>query len=63
MQEDLEKKQDAYEQEVEGLRVLEGKMAEYDEWLGEEDEKVAKLSPIAWSVDLLKQQKEETKVC
>ena len=38
-------------------------MAEYDEWLGEEDEKVAKLSPIAWSVDLLKQQKEETKVC
>ena len=62
LQDDLEKKQEAYEQEVEGLRVLEGKMAEYDEWLGEQDDRVMKLSPVAWSIELLKQQKEETKV-
>ena len=37
-------------------------MVEYDEWLGEQDDRVMKLSPVAWSVELLKQQKEETKV-
>lgn len=62
LQEDLAKKQQAYEHEVEGLKALEVKMAEYDAWLKEEDTKVLNLPPLAWSLELLKQQKEDTKV-
>ena len=62
LQEDLANKQQAYQQEVEGLKTLEGNMAEYDAWLEEEDAKVVKLLPLAWSLDLLKRQRDETKV-
>ena len=62
LQEDLAKKKEDYEQEVEGLKTLEGNMAAYDEWLEEEDAKVVNLPPLAWSLELLKQQREDTKV-
>ena len=62
LQEDLANKQKAYQQQVEGLKTLEGKMTEYDAWLGQEEVKIVDLSPLAWSLDLLKQQKEEAKV-
>ena len=62
LQEDLAKKQQDYEQEVEGLKALEGNMAAYDEWLKEEDTKVVNLPPLAWSLELLEQQREDTKV-
>lgn len=62
LQEDLAKKQRDYEQEVEGLKALEGNMAAYDEWLKEKDAKVVNLPPLAWSLELLEQQREDTKV-
>ena len=62
LQEDLAKKQQDYEHEVEGLKTLEGNMTAYDEWLKEEDAKVVNLPPLAWSLELLKQQREDTKV-
>ena len=62
LQEDLYKKKEDYEREVEGLKTLEGNMAAYDEWLKEEDAKVVNLPPLAWSLELLKQQREDTKV-
>ncbi|XP_065889965.1 microtubule-actin cross-linking factor 1-like isoform X3 [Dysidea avara] len=58
--EDLAKKKEDYGQEVEGLKTLEGNMIQYDSWLKEEDVKVTSLPPLAWSVEVLKQQQENT---
>ena len=60
--EDLAKKKEDYGQEVEGLKTLEGNMIQYDSWLKEEDVKVTSLPPLAWSVEVLKQQQENTQV-
>jgi len=60
--EDLAKKKEDYGHEVEGLKTLEGNMVQYDSWLKDEDVKVTSLPPLAWSVELLKQQQEDTQV-
>ena len=58
----MAQKREAYDHEVEGLKTLEGNMAQYDGWLKEEEVKITSLPPLAWSVELLKQQGEDTKV-
>ena len=60
--EDLAKKKEDYGHEVEGLKALEGNMVHYDLWLKENNVKVTSLPPLAWSVELLKQQHQNTQV-
>ena len=62
LQEELAKKQQDYKSVVEKLKYYNGSALQYEEWLREKKEKVTSLTPLAWGVEYLMEQKDNTEV-
>lgn len=62
LQEELAKKQQDYKSVVEKLKYYNGSALQYEEWLREKKEKVTSLTPLAWGVEYLMEQKNNTEV-